>query len=347
MRWITAFHFTQLAAQRRCEELLPEIIRKLIIGSCEDFPKLDLPVGDSVSKPGWDGICVASKAALMVPKGQSFWEFGRTKNYVKKFQEDFDKRDKQTKTQVKKRATFIFITPWKWSRPEKTAFLETIKAGSGWKEVVIYDADNLELWLEQCPAVAIWLAKELELFTHEVTSAGAYWKEFTRLKDHVFDAELILSKREQQQAEVAAFFTGDPHYKELQASSKTEGALFIIASMLSGKASDQDLFWSRAVVVEDKRALKQVLALHKGLFVIFLDAESDVDFSGDVNGNYVISIVNFLFRLGNSGISLPLPKMGAFAEQLGKLGFGHKDTYVLAGKCGRSITVLRRMLTDR
>lgn len=69
MRWITALHITQFAAQRRCEELLPEIIRKLIIASCEDFPKLDLPVGDSVSKPGWDGTCVAPKAGPMVVMG--------------------------------------------------------------------------------------------------------------------------------------------------------------------------------------------------------------------------------------------------------------------------------------
>lgn len=340
-------HLTQLAAQRRCEELLPEIIRKLIIASCEDFPKLDLPVGDSVSKPGWDGTCVASKAGPMVPKGKSLWEMGRNKSYAKKFQDDFTKRDKETKPEVKKRSTFIFVTPWKWSRPEKTGFLEMVKGGSTWKDVLIYDADHLELWLERCPAVAIWLARELDLFTGEVISARAYWKDFITLRDHVLDAELILSGRDQQQAQVKTFFNGEPDYIELQASSKAEGAIFSIASMLKAKTPGADSFLSRAVIVANKGSLKQILSLHKGLYVIFLDAESEVDFSGPVNGNHVISIVNFLFRLGSSGISLPVSKLSAFSLSLEKLGYTHQDSYLLAGKCGRSITVLRRMLTDR
>jgi len=347
MRWITALHLTQFAAQRRCEELLPEIIRKLIIASCEDFPKLDLPVGDSVSKPGWDGSCVVSKVGLMVPKGKSLWEMGRNKSYTKKFREDFDKRDRETKSQVKRSSTFIFVTPWKWSRPEKTSFLDKVKSESMWKDVLIYDADNLELWLERCPAVAIWLAQELELFTGEVISAGAYWKDFITLKNHLFDADLILSGRDQQQAQVKTFFEGEPSLIELQASSKAEGAIFAIASMLKAKVSGLESFFSRAVIIENKRALKQVLSLHKGLYVIFFDAESEVDFSGPVNGNHVVSIVNFLFRLNDSGISLPIPKLNAFAQGLEKLGYTHQDTYVLAEKCGRSVIVLRRMLTDR
>lgn len=347
MRWITALHLNHLASQRRCEELLPEIIRKLIVASCEDFPKLDLPVGDSVSKPGWDGTCKVSRAGLMVPKGQSFWEFGRSTNYFSKFKEDFEKRETQTKAEVKKRTIFIFVTPRKWSRPEKTSYLETIRVNSSWKDILIYDADNLELWLEQCPAVAIWLARELGLFTQEVISASTYWKDFTRLKEHTFDAELILSKREHQKSLVTKFFSDQPYFKELQASSKAEGAAFVIASMISSKKADQDLFWSRSVVVEDKKALKQLLTLHKGLYVIFLDAESGADFSGEVNGNHVISIVSYLFSIGESGISLPLPKIGEFAEQLSKLGFDHQGAYKLAEQCGKSITVLRRMLTDR
>jgi len=347
MRWITALHLTQLAAQRRTEELLPEIIRKLIIASCEDFPKLDLPVGDSVSKPGWDGACMVSKAGPMVPKGKSLWEMGRNKNYAKKFQEDFDKRDNTTRSEVKRRSTFVFVTPWKWSRPDKEDFLAEVKNKSVWKDVLIYDADSIELWLERCPAVAIWLARELELFTAEVISVHAYWKDFVRLRDHVFDKELVLSGRDQQQVQVKAFFEGQPDYIELQASSKAEGAIFTIASMLKAKTPEAESFLSKAVIVEDKRSLKQVLSLHKGLYVIFLDAESEVDFSGSVNGNHVISIVNFMFRLGNSGISLPVPRLSAFSQGIEKLGYTHQETYVLAAKCGRSITVLRRMLTDR
>jgi len=347
MRWITALHLTRFAAERRCEEILPEIIRKLIIASCEDFPNLDLPIGDSVSKPGWDGSCISPKAGLLVPKGQSFWELGRTKNYAAKFKADFDKRDKETKVAVKKKSVFVFVTPWKWSRPDKTAFLEKVNQDSDWKEVRIYDADNLELWLEKCPSVGIWLARELDIFTHEVSSAKDYWKEFTHLKDYTLDADFVLCKRELQKKLVSGFFVGDPHFKELQASSTQEGAIFVIASMLGGNDKERESFLSKTVIVEDKKALKQLLLMHSGLFVIFLGAETDVDFSADVNGNHVISIVNFLFRLGNSGISLPIPKTGDFAEQLGKLGYGHRDTYTLAAQCGRSLTVLKRMLTDR
>ncbi|UKJ06129.1 hypothetical protein [Solitalea lacus] len=119
MRWITATHLSLLAEERRCEELLPRIIQKLIISSSKEFPILDLPIGDSIFKPGWDGYCKVSEASLLLPKNESFWEFGRNKDYISKFKSDFENRNSTTTSQIKKDSTFVFVTPRRWSKTNK------------------------------------------------------------------------------------------------------------------------------------------------------------------------------------------------------------------------------------
>ena len=55
--------------------------------------------------------------------------------------------------------TYIFVTPRHW--PQKDEWANARKAEGPWRDVRVYDADDLVHWIEQTPAVGLWLASRL------------------------------------------------------------------------------------------------------------------------------------------------------------------------------------------
>ncbi|WP_426994023.1 hypothetical protein [Methylomonas sp. CM2] len=68
--------------------------------------------------------------------------------------------------------TFVFVTPRRW--PAKDAWIKEKTALNLWKEVRVYDASDLEQWLDQSLPGQAWFANETKKtyqFAHSI-SAG-------------------------------------------------------------------------------------------------------------------------------------------------------------------------------
>jgi hypothetical protein len=100
------------------------------------------------------------------------------------------------------------------------------------QQLCLYDADDLELWLEKSPVVSRWLATQLKLTTADVTGADEFWSTYTRQPDYTFTPAFIVAGRIIQQKQVNDYFSEEAGYRELQASSKEEGAAFAISALL-------------------------------------------------------------------------------------------------------------------
>ncbi|UKJ06128.1 hypothetical protein [Solitalea lacus] len=197
------------------------------------------------------------------------------------------------------------------ARPTKLKFIETLTSKNEWKEILIYDADNLELWLDQCPAVALWLARELKIHTDDISSAREYWDNYTHLKDKLFTPEFIIEGRIDQQNKILKFLTGDSGILEVQASSRQEAVAFLIACMSINSSLIQETYFNKTVIVENKKALKLLLQQHSDLFIIYINELSE-SHSITANGNHIISVINFAFTASYSGVTLPFPRMADF-----------------------------------
>ncbi|WMN57806.1 hypothetical protein NI390_16045 [Vibrio fluvialis] len=68
--------------KRRAEEVLPLLVKKLILASCK-IKTIDFPSCDNVAIGGWDGILDVEEGNDFIPSGKSGWEFG-TNSAVKK-----------------------------------------------------------------------------------------------------------------------------------------------------------------------------------------------------------------------------------------------------------------------
>ena len=62
--------------KRRAEELLPELVKLLIVSSVKDIISVRVPDKDDIWAPGFDGIIEVKESTLHVSDGISVWEFG-------------------------------------------------------------------------------------------------------------------------------------------------------------------------------------------------------------------------------------------------------------------------------
>ena len=79
--------------------------------------------------------------------------------------------------------------------PEKKWLAEK-QAARDWADVRAYDADDLEHWLEECPAVALQFAEELGITGPGVESITRYWETWSKQSDPPIPTEAFFTDRE-------------------------------------------------------------------------------------------------------------------------------------------------------
>ena len=114
---ITAKRLDSLSTekQREFEGLLPLLVKKLIIHSCTTIDSIRMPHGEDIWAPGFDGFIHCAEQTTYVPSGYSVWEFGTSKNAVKKANGDYDKRSLHSLGVSKKETSFYLVSTKVWA----------------------------------------------------------------------------------------------------------------------------------------------------------------------------------------------------------------------------------------
>ena len=159
MKFITSTNLKQWADTKECQQLLPELIRRLIEASVTSVDRLSFPAGDAVSVHGWDGIVSCNESIDVVPEGISLWECGATKDKQGKIKHDFGVREDDSLGYDKSTSTFVLVTPRIWEGADEWMR----EHQNGWKKVIVYTAVELERWIEMRPSVGMWLAEKLRI----------------------------------------------------------------------------------------------------------------------------------------------------------------------------------------
>lgn len=347
MRWISSTDLHTTSVKKEFELILPELIRKLIIASCSSFPDFHIPIGDSIYKPGFDVKCKIDEDNNFVPRGESVWELGRDEDFLGKCNKEYKKRTSQVDENERKNSTFVFVTPKRWIKPkqDKETKIKTFQSKNKWKGIKIYDADDLETWIELHPAIGLWLAKRLRLVPiRNIQSATDFWNSFTDAKEITFSSDLIIGGRNKQKLQIQHFLSGDYGNLEVQASSDSEAIAFIIASVIEKGEEFQEVFFNRAIIVKGKEELREITSNHENLIIIYNSHGNDVIENPSHELNYVLNTLDF--KISTRGVSLPIPTGDSFAKSLEESGMEWEKAYSLSRQSGRSFSALRRILTD-
>lgn len=338
---ISARHIVDWAGQRRAEGELPLLVRRLI-GRAASVTALAMPGGDAVNTPGWDGDVYAETGDAWVPQGRSCWEMGKSKGYKTKADDDYAKRTGETPADQRRETAFVFVTPRKWQG--KTTWRNEQAAKGEWRDVRVYDALDLEQWLEHQAAVALWFADLIGVAGPGVEAPAAYWRRWAEQTTPHISRDGFLSGR----AAAAERLTGLLRTRKvpytLTADTVEEAAAFAVACILAAPDLER-----RAVVATSAEGWR------------FIDKNPVIDIvvaADEATARQASPCSDRLIVMGKAAGGhlrrpeehdagrLPRPDLRAFDQALTGMGFEAKDAQRQAGHCGRSWSVWRRLHAD-
>jgi transcriptional regulator with XRE-family HTH domain len=339
--WVTARHLEDWAGTLEARSLLPQLIRRLIRAIGTGLVRVEAPAGEQTQRPGWDVLVDASGDAEFVPKGVSAWEIGVEKDPKAKAEEDFAKRQKKSPGLVKRKSTFVFVTPRKWQK--KGVWVEEKTKLKSWKEIRVYDSASLEEWLESAPAVDIWLARQLGICPPGLIDVDEYWKDLQALTDPSFEADVYLASRGKEFEQLKDWLSGPADTLVIESRSPSEALDFVVAA--SRKSELGEAFAARAVIVETRDAWRSlagsdsrlILVVHPGLAI-----EAELTAEAVRKGHHVIVCASGPSLAQCRRIELSRVSALALQQALVAQGVSHARAAELAAIAGGSIAVLKR-----
>ena len=332
MKFITSAHLRLWANTKECQQLLPELVKKLIEASVANVDHLSFPSGDAVYLPGWDGIVSCKEGVGFVPDGISLWECGTTEDVKGKIDADFAKRDKDPLGYEKNSSTFVFVTPRIWTGADK--WINNHQ--TGWKRIVVYTAIELERWIEQNPSVGMWLAEKLRsLSAGGYTLPEKYWEKWAQSEQINLPYQIILPGRERISQKIIDACL-KPSLLVLQALSQNECIAFAIASILTSEKSH--LLNSRLIVVTDKCTFDD-LVNHYDNLIILTTLTEDLQYTVK-RGHSVIVASTPADQLKNC-VALPIIEKEGFVDALVNTGINELEARKIANDTIRDVNVLR------
>lgn len=248
---ITASHIVDLANihAKEAQNDLPRLVRRLCFDP-ETTRQLSFPSGDSTYTPGWDGILYSEQGNTWIPVGASRWEIGCDKEPTPKANKEYRKRTKNTGEEARSACTFVFVTPQRWAK--KSGWITEQRHKGEWKDVRAYDADDLEQWLEQSPAVALQFAEELGLVGPGVESLSRHWDSWSGQCDPAITPDAFFMDhawvRDALTEKIHSAFSQPslPHLLTIRADSVEEAAAFAVAVVAASGLQDSGVGCDRA-----------------------------------------------------------------------------------------------------
>lgn len=339
---VDATDLERWADRRDSQELLPELVWRLVIATGLRISRASFRSGEGIQLGGWDGIVDAEQGNVFVPGGISGWELGTTRDVTRKAQEDYEKRTADPRSLDPARSTFVFVTPRRWAGKDQWAAER--RAENIWRDVRAYDADDLAAWLVQAPAVHVWLSTLLGKRPMDSCDLGRFWEDWAAATLPAATPALVLAGRDEAVTRIRDWLRAPPAALALQAETREEALAIFAAAVKVLPEDEQRAYLSRAVVVRSEGAWDQVAA-RTGPLILVTDFDSTTAVGHAVRAGHRV-----LVPLGRSDSAYPntvtvppLSRDGVEAA-LVAAGLPEERARDLAALARRSLTAFRRKL---
>src|SRR5205823_6411434 len=158
----------------------------------------------------------AAQGNAWVPMGHSVWELSVDGGTASKAGRDFEKRFNETSAETRMETTYVCLTA-RHMQKKKERESELRKRGI-WKDVRVFDADDMEQWMELAPGVAAWFASHLGVPREGVDDVASRWGAIANSTRKPMTPHVFLVSREETQKRVRDWLTGKP--RELLVESR-------------------------------------------------------------------------------------------------------------------------------
>jgi len=321
---------------------LPKLIRRLIFATAEQIVRLHFRADEGVQSGGWDGIAEVQGGNAFIPQGISVFELSTRSDIKRKAGEDYAKRTKNSLGFSQRNITFIFITPRRWAEKEK--WVQEKRGEGKWKDVRVYDADDLETWLEQAPAVHIWLSALVGKRPVGVHNLESFWDAWSNATQPPLIPDLLTAGRGKEVLRIHQWISGEPSILGVQADTREEAVAFFFAAMLQLPETQRESHMTRAVLVEDASAWSPLVAREVPLILVPTFSNRQSDAEAISRGHYVLVPLDIGEPRLKNAFPLPRQRRNEIQKALKKMGFREDKAMEHASAVRRSLSAFRREL---
>jgi hypothetical protein len=347
MQWINAGDIKSWSDnnQRDCASFLPQLLRRLALATANSVSEVTFPDLDSVATPGWDGRLNAVSSSLYLPDGISGWEMGTKESPKSKADGDYTKRVADPLGMAPQSTTFVFVTPRRW--PKRHEWASGKAANNQWKAVKAIDADDLALWLDQVPAVGLWLAKHLgKAPSGGIRTLESFWEEWSATTNPSLSTEVVVGGRDKQAEIVHNWLNKPPAVLSFQGDSADEPFAFLYSSFSRLPDFEKIRAFSKCIYVDSQPELRHILDTYNIPLILAVTIEcNDLVGLAVKKGHHVFlgTGANVSSTRGADRLSRPL--IGTIQENLKRIGVEEVKARRLSKDSGRSLPVLRRRMS--
>jgi len=306
--------------------------------------RLQFRSDEGVHLGGWDGIVQVPEGNAYVPDGLSGWELSTRSDIGSKANEDYLTRSDNPLALDTEKAIFVFVTPRRWSNKETWA--EEKRREGIWKDVLAYDAADLDAWLEQTSAVDLWFSILIGKRPAGAIDLNSFWDAWSKATRTPLSPELVISGRVDNIPKIHQWLRSEPSVLGLQADTKDEAIAYFMASLSRLSEEEQEFVLAKAIVVEEATAWHQLALCDSSLLLIPIFTDRSMVTNAIENGHHVLFPMDRSEpRIGNT---LPISRLHReeARKALEAMGISEGRSRDLAILARRSLGALRRELAN-
>lgn len=331
---------------RRAQEILPEIVARLVLSSFNQIRDFNFPYGKGIQFPGYDGYLNVDESTNYIPQGVSVFEFGTNENILNKFDGDIKKRSENPLNITKETTNFIFVSSkiWKHKTSIPDKIIET-KKNYAWKEVKIIDAQALCLWIDENSAVSVWLSEIINGNISGILTVEKYWNEKVATTSPKLTDKFFINNREEKVEKIKEWFIQGKGYFFIKAESSLEATLFLIAAM---KNIDIEIE-HKVILIKDRETWNKVISLdNKNIILVpVFPIDDDISCPNFISAILPISKFTPLANISENfeGMEISKFKHEQFQKNLLELDISHDNISDLEKDTKRCFLPLYRKLS--
>lgn len=345
MQWIDEKGLATWAERTDARSLLADMVADLIRATISDASRFRFPGGDAGQLRGWDGDLETAEALGVVPAGKSKWEFGAGAGAVKALA-DYIKRTDSTADDVMAENTLVLVNLECWDTPRTklTEWEDERKAEGKWRDVKYIDAVNLVHWLDLNPAVAARYARDVLRSAPQegALSTDEFWDEFSLQFRPRLAEKLVIGDRQEFANELVTALSGPAQSILIGAETSEEVIAFAVAAIRNADAVTRRSLESRTLIIRTESAARFLSSRSSLIFLATKDAEPLAGILAE-KGATLSAATGAQARKHKF---LQRPTASGMAEGFVSMGLERDAGYELAQRCGRSLTILKRLIPN-
>ena len=322
--------------KRKFEGIFPELVKRLILSSCQTVFNIRMPGNDDVWAPGFDGVVESIEQTTYVSAGKSIWELGTNADSLRKINADFEKRTKNPFGVDKETTAFYLVIPRIWAYDNQGMSITKWESEhkDGWRDVHVYDASVLCDWINSEPAVCAWLFEQFsEGDQRSFSTVTGGWKAFSNYTDPPLSFSMFLEGRQDE----LSLFNDSLEQKicRVKADTFVDAYGFCLSALMQSPET-----MNKVIVANSESTYLELERNHKGKIFLL-----SVPFSGQVSDNNC-TILCYSKESNSSPDMIKLPALwkSQFTKALREMGLSE----VQASECysfthGNLLSLIRRI----